>query len=239
MFVSDSYTSKSSTLFKLEHKRLPPYQHGDKIPQGNRVINVFLFRALGAAILPVLILIPRLRMRWGDHDRPLFTFVISFIASVLSFRTYKMTGNVTIPVLVPQAPAGGDQNRGLEMIILYWTMSIIVMIVMALRFYARLSIRAIGIDDWLMLATSVILIALTCVLTYQASQGGFRHLFYMKPHQIIVSVKCGAIAEALLVNTLIVKFPNKVNSELRYCSIGGLAIPRRNSSTFSKDIKTR
>ena len=47
-------------------------------------------------------------------------------------------------------PPGGDEDRGWRMISIYWAMFAIELVVMSLRVYARIKIRAIGLDDWIM-----------------------------------------------------------------------------------------
>lgn len=38
---------------------------------------------------------------------------------------------------------------------MFWTESAICILLLSLRFYARISIRGVGYDDWMMLATVV------------------------------------------------------------------------------------
>ena len=47
------------------------------------------------------------------------------------------------------------ENRGTAAIAVYWAMGIIAIIVISLRFYARVALRSLGADDWLMLVTLV------------------------------------------------------------------------------------
>lgn len=51
---------------------------------------------------------------------------------------------------------GGDVNRGLQLLPIYWTQFAVALIFVVLRFYARFSIRAVGWDDWAMAITMVL-----------------------------------------------------------------------------------
>ena len=48
-----------------------------------------------------------------------------------------------------------DDDRGQAAVAIYWTQAAVPIIVVALRFYARILIRSVGVDDWLMFATLV------------------------------------------------------------------------------------
>lgn len=48
-----------------------------------------------------------------------------------------------------------DEDRGPRLEAAYWTWSVIAVILVALRFYARIKIRGLGWDDWMMLITVV------------------------------------------------------------------------------------
>lgn len=50
-------------------------------------------------------------------------------------------------------PVGGDQNRGPQLMAMFWTETPVSMLLLSLRSYARVSIRGVGYDDWIMLAT--------------------------------------------------------------------------------------
>ena len=52
-------------------------------------------------------------------------------------------------------PPGGDRDRGSIVLAVYWTFFAIELTVVSLRLYARLKIRAIGLDDWIMAFTMV------------------------------------------------------------------------------------
>ena len=52
-------------------------------------------------------------------------------------------------------PVGGDQNRGGALIGMFWTECALAIAILGLRFYARISMRNLGADDWTMLFTVV------------------------------------------------------------------------------------
>ena len=56
-----------------------------------------------------------------------------------------------------EIPAGGNQDRGPAAVTTYWTQVAIAIaiLVVLMRFYTRITIHALGTDDWLMLATLV------------------------------------------------------------------------------------
>ena len=53
------------------------------------------------------------------------------------------------------SPVGGDQDRGSDIMAMLWTECVLAMIIVALRFYARIKMRNPGADDWMMLITVV------------------------------------------------------------------------------------
>lgn len=69
-------------------------------------------------------------------------------------------------------PVGGDQNRGPQLMAMFWTETPVSMLLLSLRSYARVSIRGVGYDDWIMLATAgVILLAeMTRILQVKKQQ---------------------------------------------------------------------
>ena len=111
-------------------------------------------------------------------------------------------------------PAGGDRDRGPGLVALFWTECALAMIIVGLRFYARISIRNLGADDWMMLFTVVsrirvleaspptridsvqlLFLIMTCFVTYLASIGGCRHLYYLTPEQALQALKWSWISE--------------------------------------------
>ena len=61
-----------------------------------------------------------------------------------------MEGVLTLP-----PPLDGDQDRGPRIIAVYWTIFTVGAVVTCLRFWARIKIRYVGWDDWLMLIAIV------------------------------------------------------------------------------------
>lgn len=60
--------------------------------------------------------------------------------------------------LTAGAPAGGDESRALELLLVTWIEFAVSLIFVALRFYTRSRItRNLWYDDWVMLFTMVIL----------------------------------------------------------------------------------
>lgn len=56
----------------------------------------------------------------------------------------------------PQIPPGIlDQDRGSAIIVIFWIQASVAMAIVAARFWARILIKSVGIDDWLMLFTLV------------------------------------------------------------------------------------
>lgn len=48
-----------------------------------------------------------------------------------------------------------DEDRGPQLLAMYWTECTVVTIVVALRFYSRIRIKGLGLDDWNVLFTMV------------------------------------------------------------------------------------
>jgi len=64
-----------------------------------------------------------------------------------------------------------------------WAQTCVSIVVVIFRFWARISIRAVGLDDWFMLLTLLLLIIFTSLVTVQALHGGDRHLYYIPANQ--------------------------------------------------------
>jgi hypothetical protein len=73
-------------------------------------------------------------------------FVLYSLLIVFSFP------KMSTPALLP---TGVGQNRGPQLMAMFWIETIVAIAVVALRFYARISIRGVGADDWMMLFTVV------------------------------------------------------------------------------------
>ncbi|KAF1948817.1 hypothetical protein CC80DRAFT_430540 [Byssothecium circinans] len=74
---------------------------------------------------------------------------------------------------------GPDQDRGPRLVATYVVGCAAALIFVALRFWSRISIHAIGADDWCMFVTALIYIPLTVLTSILSLNGGTRHLFYL------------------------------------------------------------
>ncbi|KAI1345328.1 integral membrane protein [Xylaria sp. FL0043] len=95
---------------------------------------------------------------------------------------------------LPQ-PLPPDVDRGPRLIAMFWSYTAIILVVLSLRFYARYKIRAIGLDDWLMLITVVLFVITTIFVTYLATIGGARHVYYLTPAQTVAALKWSWISQ--------------------------------------------
>ena len=57
--------------------------------------------------------------------------------------------------LLPPSSSDGSQDRGPELLAVFWTECAVALAVMFLRVYARLMIKNVGLDDWVMFLTMV------------------------------------------------------------------------------------
>lgn len=48
-----------------------------------------------------------------------------------------------------------DEDRGPQLLAMYWTECTVATIVVALRIYSRIKIKGLGLDDWIILFTMV------------------------------------------------------------------------------------
>ncbi|KAM7214601.1 hypothetical protein V8F06_010000 [Rhypophila decipiens] len=92
-------------------------------------------------------------------------------------------------------PLPPDEDRGPQLMGAFWTWSALSIILVALRFYARYQLRAIGLDDWMMLFTVTLFIIATCFVTYMAHIGGARHAFYLTPEETLRAVKFSFLSQ--------------------------------------------
>jgi len=88
-----------------------------------------------------------------------------------------------------QPPPGGNQDRGPQLVALYWVESAVAIIVVAMRLWGRMMIRGTSYDDYVMLLTLVLFLCLASFVTYYASIGGCRHLFYLTPPEQMLAVE--------------------------------------------------
>ena len=99
------------------------------------------------------------------------------------------TGITDLSMLPP------DEDRGPKLMAMFWSYCAISIVLVTLRFYARIQIRAVSWDDWLMLATVVLFVIGTSFITTIALNGGARHVFYLTPDQIVFNLKYSWIAQ--------------------------------------------
>ena len=52
-------------------------------------------------------------------------------------------------------PSAAELRRGPALLVIYWVQFSVALVFVILRFYARFSIRAIGLDDWAIAMTLV------------------------------------------------------------------------------------
>ncbi|MCJ1291713.1 hypothetical protein MMC34_003258 [Xylographa carneopallida] len=100
-------------------------------------------------------------------------------------------------------PPDGDQDRGHVIYSVYWTIFGVGTLVTCLRFWARIKIRALGWDDWLMLCAMVQLLGLAIGGQFLAMDGGCRHIYYLLandgPQQVILVTKVFYICQPLAI----------------------------------------
>ena len=113
----------------------------------------------------------------------------------------------------PEAPPGGNQDRGPHLIGIFWAEAALASLIILLRISGRLMIRQLGLDDYMMIFTlvsyicvlvaflrhsngfQVLFIILASFTTHLASIGGCRHLFYLSPQQQSQAVKYNWISQ--------------------------------------------
>ncbi|KAK3365414.1 hypothetical protein B0H63DRAFT_112484 [Podospora didyma] len=106
-----------------------------------------------------------------------------------------MSGGPPPPGMLDPSMLPPDEDRGPLLLAQFWTYVAIGSIMTALRFFARFKIRAVGLDDWMMLATVILFTISTGFVTYMASIGGSRHVFYLTPEQTLLAVKYSWISQ--------------------------------------------
>ncbi|KAH8742343.1 integral membrane protein [Diaporthe sp. PMI_573] len=94
-----------------------------------------------------------------------------------------------------QGPIPPDEDRGPRLEAAYWTWSAVSILMLCLRIYARVKIRGLGWDDWMMVITVILFVITACFVTYMASIGGARHVFYLSPEQTMEAVKWSWISQ--------------------------------------------
>nr|ANM86611.1 hypothetical protein [Cladonia uncialis subsp. uncialis]AUW30807.1 hypothetical protein [Cladonia uncialis subsp. uncialis] len=81
-------------------------------------------------------------------------------------------------------PSFTNENRGTSVLAVFWVETGIAIGFVGGRFYGRRLIGAVGLDDWSMLITLLLLIAASAVVTSTANLGGYRHLIHVPPQNI-------------------------------------------------------
>ncbi|KAL8717512.1 MAG: hypothetical protein Q9225_005244 [Loekoesia sp. 1 TL-2023] len=76
-----------------------------------------------------------------------------------------------------------DEDRGSRLLALYWTECIIALIIVCLRVFWRLKLKSLGWDDWFMVLTMAIFLALSAIVSVLTAKGGSRHFFYLTPSE--------------------------------------------------------
>jgi hypothetical protein len=126
-------------------------------------------------------------------------------------------------------PPNVNDDRGQAAVAIYWTQAAVATIVVALRFYARILIRSLGADDWLMFATLVrgpssFLGLLSGRTTNQTSTANFSRPLYLgnipiQPWRLQAHLRCNAGQSS-----------RSWQSQLRDASLGSLLLRDRQSS---------
>lgn len=92
-----------------------------------------------------------------------FFFKPSFLPSVLVFFFFLLllfsrsvhTSVTNMAPIIRSTYTPPIDDRGGRLLVMYWTECSIAIIVVSLRFYCRIKIKGVGLDDWTMLLTLV------------------------------------------------------------------------------------
>ncbi|ESZ98102.1 hypothetical protein SBOR_1481 [Sclerotinia borealis F-4128] len=98
-----------------------------------------------------------------------------------------------------ELPGGGDVDRGRTASIIVLTQVAFAFMIVMARFYARIMIKGLGKDDWAMLVTLCLFISYGALMTYEWKLGGFRHLYYLLPAQVMQVAKMNYIIQVNIV----------------------------------------
>ncbi|KAI1372863.1 hypothetical protein F4677DRAFT_449117 [Hypoxylon crocopeplum] len=88
-----------------------------------------------------------------------------------------------------------DVDRGVQLISIYSSQCGISLVVVALRLWARRSIRGIGWDDFTMAVTWVLFASLTIIVGFVGASGGTRHVYYLEEEEMEYVLKLDYIAQ--------------------------------------------
>lgn len=94
-----------------------------------------------------------------------------------------------------EPPAGGDQNRGPELVAVIWVFTALASFVVSLRLFTRVKIlKETALDDVFTILSLVLILVCTSVITASVSAGMGRHGYYLSPHQRIQATKLNYIS---------------------------------------------
>lgn len=109
-------------------------------------------------------------------------------------------------------PLDGDVDRGARLVAIYSVECGIALAFLLLRTWARVSVRGLGIDDYVMHITGVrmsiritsfpylrygqiVFVAMTIIVGFLGSHGGTRHAYYLSPTEFLYVVKLNYTAQ--------------------------------------------
>ncbi|KAF2874758.1 hypothetical protein BDV95DRAFT_591547 [Massariosphaeria phaeospora] len=103
---------------------------------------------------------------------------------------------------IPELPfPGPDIDRGPHVVAAYVVGCAVSGMFIALRLWSRISIQALGLDDWCMVLTWIIFIPFTALVCLLAMNGGTRHLYYLlqTPSRAIYVTKLNWITQVFAI----------------------------------------
>ncbi|KAG8161510.1 hypothetical protein KVR01_008497 [Diaporthe batatas] len=127
-------------------------------------------------------------------------------------------------------PLPPDQNRGPQMMGMFWTMVAISTMMVALRFYARFRIKSIGWDDWAMLMAQLLFVLGNSFATYWVHNGGGRHVWYLSENQTLLAGKWAYISQVPIILTYAFGKTSIALLTLRF--IGSISMWRKSLLSF-------
>ncbi|MCJ1388703.1 hypothetical protein MMC18_001552 [Xylographa bjoerkii] len=101
-------------------------------------------------------------------------------------------------------PPDGDQNRAPALLAMYWTYIVILLGLMILRLWSRLSAKNIGWDDHTMFATFALFLGAVIISTVELLHGGARHMYYLMldPSQLVYITELNWISQPFAIMAL-------------------------------------
>ncbi|RAL68231.1 hypothetical protein DID88_008934 [Monilinia fructigena] len=100
---------------------------------------------------------------------------------------------------IGEAPQGGDIDRGRTASIIMLTQVAFAFLIVMARLYARIMIKGLGKDDWVMFVTLGLFISYGTLMTYEWKLEGFRHLYYLLPAQVMKVAKINYMIQVNIV----------------------------------------